>query len=147
MHADDKNRNAKLPRKTTFAEAHADMSRYLEEDCYCPGEIYDTSGFFYMVVKPDEECVLCEQTDGMTVVTTVDEDDAQAIIFWHDDPEHVGRIINAKRVDATENNIGILCDIARGKKPDGRKIDEFVPGHSRTNVEKLLSIADAIICD
>lgn len=28
-------------------DVHKDMERYLEYDCYCPGEIYDVSGFSF----------------------------------------------------------------------------------------------------
>lgn len=131
-----------------FAEAHSDMRRYLQEDCYCPGEIYDTTGFSFMVFDPDDECELREQTDEMTVLTAACKsrpNSPQAILFWHDEPDEPGRIIDAQRVDATENNIAILCDIARGAKPDGRKLDRFEDNHDAEDVKKLLSMCDGII--
>lgn len=137
-------------RKTTFAGAHPDMRRYLEESCYCPGEVYDRTGFSFLVFEPDGECVVREQTDTMTVVTATSRmcpDLPQAIIFWHDEPDEPGRIIDAQRFDATENNIGILCDVAKGATPDGRKIDEFVDGQQARDIARLLSMADMVIVD
>lgn len=132
--------------KRQLREAHRDMSRYLAEDCYCPGEIYGPDGFFFRVYHDDDECVIVEQNESMTVVVT-DEEKPQAIIFWHDEPDEPGRIIAAQRVDATENNVGILKAIASGGKPDGRKLDEFEPGSTRKSLEKVFSIADAIMVD
>lgn len=125
-----------------------DMERFLEEDCYCPGEIYDTTGFFYQVFSVDDECVPIERSDGMTaVVVTSDAVRPQAIIFWHDDEDEPGRIIDAQRVDATENNIGILRSIVNGGRPDGRKLDEFEPGSTSKSLKEIMSICDGVIRD
>ena len=121
-------------RMVRLADAHPDMRRYLDEDCYCPGEIYDVTGFSYLTFSPDDECVMCARTDDMTVVVTTSRmspSSPQAIMFWHDDLDSPDRIIAAQRVDATENNISILCDIAHGARPDGRKIDRFPDNHTR----------------
>ena len=37
-------------------DLHSDIARYLENDCYCPNEIYSSDGFFYQIFKADEEC-------------------------------------------------------------------------------------------
>ena len=125
-----------------------DMERFLEEDCYCPGEIYDTTGFFYQVFSVDDECALIERSDGMTaVVATGDATRPQAIIFWHDDDDAPGRIIDAQRVDATENNIGILRSIVNGGRPDGRKLDEFEPGSTAKSLKEIARICDLVIRD
>lgn len=132
--------------KMKLCEVHQDMSRYLANDCYCPGEIYGPDGFFFGVYHDDDECVLIEQTENMTVVVT-DEEKPQAIIFWHDEPDEPERIIDAQRVDATENNVGILTTIANGGKPDGRHIDEFEQGSLKRALDKVMSIVDAVIID
>lgn len=132
--------------KIRMKDVHPDMSRYLAEDCYCPGEIYGPDGFFFRVYRDDSMCEVAERTDGMTVVVT-DEEKPQAVIFWHDEPSEPGRIIAAQRVDATENNIGILASIARGEKPDGRRLDEFDPGSLKRSLNKVLSVADFVIAD
>ena len=125
-----------------------DMERFLADDCYCPGEIYDTTGFFCQIFSVEDECALIARSDGMTaVVVTSDATRPQAIIFWHDDDEKPGRIIDAQRVDATENNIGILRSIVNGGRPDGRKLDEFEPGSTAKSLKEIMSICDLVIRD
>lgn len=127
-------------------ELYYDMERYLKEDCYCPGEIYDVTGFFFKVYEGDDECAVIESNKNITVcVADLDRDDPQAIIFWHDGPD--GRILAAQRVDATDNNIDILRTIAQGVKPEGRKLDEFKPGSTRKCLDEVLSMSDAIMVD
>lgn len=143
-----------------LGEVHQDMERYLLHECYCPNEIYDVTGFSYMLFPADTECMVIEQSNDMTaVICAVSHaadgkpkwDDAQAVMFWHDDedgdnPEH--RIVEAQRVDATENNVGILRDIVRGMKPDGRKLDEYVPGKTQRDLDKLMDLCGGVvICD
>ena len=126
-----------------------DMERFLAEDCYCPGEIYDVTGFFCQVFSVDDECVLIERSSGMTAVvaTSKHATKPQAIIFWHDDEDTPGRIIDAQRVDATDNNIGILRSIVNGEKPDGRKLNEFEPGSMAKSLEEIARISNLIIRD
>ena len=126
-----------------------DMERYLSEDCYCPGEIYDISGFFYEIFKADDECVLIAESEGMTAVVATGKHESrpQAIMFWHDDDETPGRIVDAQRVDATENNIGILRSIVNGEKPDGRNIDEFDPGSTAKSLKEIARMCDFVIRD
>lgn len=119
-----------------------DMERYLQEDCYCPGEIYSPDGFFFKIFNVDDDCKVIEENEGKIAVVVRD----QAIIFWRDG-DVPGQIIAAQRVDATENNIGILRSIVRGEKPDGRKIDEFKPGSTQKALNKVMSIADAVMID
>ena len=128
-----------------------DMERYLSEDCYYPGEIYDISGFFFQIFKADDECVLIAENEGMTAVVaksgTFDNSKPQAIMFWHDDDDRPGRIIAAERIDATENNIDILRTIVHGGKPDGRKIDEFKPGSTAKSLKEIARISNLVIRD
>lgn len=94
------------------------MERYLQEDCYCPGEIYSVDGFFFQVFTVDDECRLIERSEDMTAVVATTQrggeelSKPQAIMFWHDEGD--GRIINAQRVDATENNVDIMRTIVQG---------------------------------
>lgn len=119
-----------------------DMERYLQEDCYCPGEIYSPDGFFFKIFNVDDDCKVIEENEEKIAVVVRD----QAIIFWRDG-DVPGRIIAAQRIDATENNIGILRSIVRGEKPDGRKIDEFKPGSKQKALNKVMSITDAVMID
>lgn len=134
-----------------FGEVHEDMGRFLQEDCYCPGEIYGVDGFFFQVFTVNDECRLIERSEDMTAVIATTNRGGQelpkpqAIIFWHDEGD--GRIIDAQRVDATENNVEILRTIVQGGKPDGRKIDEFEPGSLEKQVKKVLDLADAVMVD
>lgn len=134
-----------------FGEVHDDMGRFLQEDCYCPNEIYGIDGFFYMLFTVDDECSLIERGDKMAaVVCTTSNGEGiaqpQAVIVWYDG-ESPDRVIAAQRVDATENNIGILRTIVQGGHPDGRKLDEFEPGSLKKQVEKVLDLADVVIVD
>ncbi len=129
-------------------DVHPDMERYLERDCYCPNEIYDCSGFFFDLFEPDIECALVTQTEDASVVVACGEytkDSPQAIYFWHDEGD--GRIKHAERYDATDNNIGIMRDIAHGVKPDGRKFDEYEKGSTARALSEVLSISDLVIRD
>ena len=134
---------------TTLGEIHPDMERYLANDCYCPGEIYGIDGFFYMLYGIEDECRIIERSDDMTAVIAFTswhgkpDDKPQAIMFWHDDGS--GRIVGAQRVDATENNVGILRSIVLGGKPDGRKLDEYEDGKLARDVKKVLDISDAVM--
>lgn len=135
-----------------FGEVHEDMERHLQEDCYCPNEIYGVDGFFYMLFTKDDECTLIERNDERAAVicTTSNGEEIkkpQAIIVWYDDEDAPGKVIAAQRVDATENNVGILRSIVRGDKPDGRQIDEFEPGSLERQVSKVLGMCDAVIID
>lgn len=140
----------------TLGKVHADMSRYLREDCYCPGEIYDITGFFFQNYTPESACLVVAQNDERTAVVAKpwsyknkrDNEEAkpQAIIFWHDDGES-GRIVAAQRVDATENNIGILKTIVDGGKPDGRRLDEFEKGSTAKSLREVMGLCGLVIVD
>ena len=126
-----------------LADVHPDMERFLEEDCYCPNEIYDVSGFFYQLFYPDTECGIVTQTEDASVVVACGarQDRPQCIYFWHDDGS--GRIVDAQRVDATENNIGLLRDLAHGKRPEGR-LNEYEAGRMESDLKKVFSMCDAV---
>lgn len=125
-----------------------DMERYLKHDCYCPGEIYDVSGFFYQVYESEDDCeIIYQNQDATIIIADIDSNKPQAIYIWHNDCEQPGKIIDTQRVDATENNVGILVAIAKGEKPGGRKLDEFEPGSTKSALSKLMSIADCVMID
>lgn len=125
-------------------DIHDDMERYLEYDCYCPGEIYDASGFFFQVFKADEECKeLYRGVDFRnpeeTVITVVCRN--QLINFW----VRGDKIIGAERYDATENNIRIMPFAISGTLSTGENLDEFKPGETKKNLDEILGIADAVL--
>jgi len=125
-------------------DVHPDIERYLYEDCYCPGEIYDTTGFFFQVFKADEECVevyrgIDFSKPDVTVITVTCRD--QLINFWVRDD----KVYFAERYDATENNIKIMPLALIGELPTGSKLDEFKPGDTAKALKEVFSVADAII--
>ena len=113
----------------TLGQIHPDMKRYLEEDCYCPGEIYGLSGLGYQIYTIDTKCQLILQNDRRTAVIarTSNSSDPQVIVFWHDDLDSPQKIIEARRIDATINNVEVAKSVVNSYdnfyKPD--KIDEF----------------------
>lgn len=120
-----------------------DMTEYLAERCYCPGEIYDVSGFFFQIFKPEEECRVLVQghshdDEDVQVVAVICRD--QIIIIWHQD----NKIDDAIRFDATENNIKQIHEYYLGLR-NKLTLDEFEEGSTARNLEELLSYADAIL--
>jgi len=98
-------------------ELHSDIERYLAEDCYCPNEIYEPSGFFYQIFEADDICEkLAENKNTIACLSG-----NQILVFFKD----CERIVEAERVDATENNIkGILNYVKTGKMYNADKFDK-----------------------
>jgi hypothetical protein len=116
-----------------------DMPDYLQNRCYCPGEIYELNGFFYETYSGEEECyVIGENEDVMAVIAS----NQVFYIYKNDDKKTIQDIT---RVDATENNIKIIKQIIAHKKPEG-KLDRF-KDNTEQAFEHLMSMADAIIVD
>jgi hypothetical protein len=127
----------------------ADMKEYLANRCYCPGEIYSPDGFFFRIFSPDDECVQIASCPAFTAVIC----DDQIIMIWLAYEEHGGCgdemiavVIDTQRIDATDNNIKIIIDIATGNKPES-KLDEFKPGSTKKALDDILSISNFIIRD
>lgn len=121
----------------------ANMEKYLEEDCYCPGEIYDISGFFYIVFDAEEECqfVTKGKLGKSTAVVVICRD--QLITFVVNDNNE---IVNAERCDATENNIQQITDYLNGKIEKIR-LNEFNEGETVKNLTDIMQLADFIMID
>lgn len=120
----------------------ANMEKYLQEDCYCPGEIYDMSGLFFQVFKADEECRLLvngkTRTKDQTITCVLCRD--QILNFWIDSDN---KIVSAERYDATENNIKEIVNLLTGKIK--RVIlDEFEEGETAKSIAEIMKYADAI---
>lgn len=124
-------------------DVHDDIERYLENDCYCPGEIYDVSGFFFQLFKADEECKEISRgadyrNPDDTVITVVCRN--QLINFWVRDD----KIMEAERYDATAHNIRIMPGVIAGTIK-GAQIDEFKQGETAKSLNEILSMADAVL--
>ena len=133
-------------------DLHPDISRYLEEDCYCPNEIYDRSGFFYMLFPEDSPCELIEEGERFffcvaSTEKTLDADPKHVQILGFHMNESKNMIDDAIRVDATENNIGVVKRLCAGTVRDDDRFDEYKPGSTKASLEKLFSISDLIIRD
>lgn len=120
-----------------------DMTEYLAERCYCPGEIYDSTGFFFQNFDPEEECRLLvrgqshddENVQAMVVICR-----DQLIVFWYQD----NTIFDSVRFDATENNMKQLKEYYHGDRKEV-DMDEFEDGSTARNLEEVLAHADAIL--
>lgn len=120
----------------------ANMEKYLEEDCYCPGEIYDVSGFFFQIFQADEECKFLtngNSKDSDNTITCVICRN-QIINFWINTEN---KIVFAERYDATENNIKEMINYWHGKS-DKVTLDEFNKGETSKSLAEIMQYADAI---
>lgn len=130
--------------KALLKDLHKDIERYLEEDCYCPNEVYSIDGFFYMLVFADSECVLLgkyryKERNVLLVATTSGEEKEPILLtIWINDNDKVS---NMERYDLTEHNIKEIKAVLNGEK-DCLRLSEHEELVKRT--QKILSIADCV---
>lgn len=126
-------------------DVHSDAERYLAEDCYCPGEIYDVSGFFYQVFKADEECKFVAEGESrnseLFIICVICRN--QLLNFWINQDED--KVVSAERYDATENNINVMKKFISGQDTEGLKLDEFEEGSTVKALEDVLKYTDFVI--
>lgn len=122
------------------------MEEYLQNDCYCPNEIYDGGGFFYQLFYADDECKLLGKTKHDSqyykdcyIVLCKD----QIIAFGFDENE---KINFAERYDATENNIKLFKSVIEDNY-NGMKLDVFDKEKTKKSYQELFSLADMIMYD
>lgn len=137
----------------TLKSLHPDIERYLNEDCYCPGEIYEPNGFFFQVFKPEEEASLLGKAvgknnlywhEGYTGLYVLCRD--KLIEFTLDTAS--GKVLDSLMMDATENNVQIFKEICMtGHAPKNAKLDEFNKNATNKTLKEILSMADAIMVD
>ncbi len=128
--------------KIKIKNLHKDIERYLEHDCYCPGEIYSFDGFFYLVFNPDEECIKLGETDCAIYCVSRD----QVLCFYKDDSKQ--KIEDSLRYDATENNLKITKEIIKNNICGGSfYFDCFKPEEKNKQLEKVLTMCDAFMID
>ena len=123
-----------------------DMETYLEERCYCPGEIYDLTGFFFQVFKPDTPCELlisgCRRAiNGTFVIASASELVKPQIIYIEHDDGYVGSCV---RFDATERNKDQVLKFMHGEI-DSMMFDEYEDSRTEEALNEVLSVADAIM--
>lgn len=125
-----------------FKDAHPDVERYLKEDCYCPNEIYDPSGFFYILFPADNECTVIAQNEEKTALLMGSETNPYIVMLWHD-KEH---ILNAEHLDGTENNIDFAKKYTEDTLVQGKDhIDSFNPEGDRKSMEQLMSLCNGVV--
>lgn len=125
-------------------ELHKDIERYLQEDCYCPNEIYGTDGFGFRHHYADDECnKFLENKEIITCITEFANKEKMKpmiLVFF----KEKYNVVDAVEYDATENNIkGIENYIKSGKKFTE---DHFSKDWNK-GLKEMLSICDAIIVD
>lgn len=117
-----------------------DVERYLKNNCYCEGEIYDVSGFFFNVYKPEDECKpLVESNELVAIICN-----NQILIFW----KECNTIYDAIRYDATENNINIVIEYVKNISKGIEKkynLDKFKANNSDESLKTILNKVDAVM--
>lgn len=128
------------------------MEEYLENECYCPGEIYSVDGFFYQIFKAETECELigkCEIEDNylskvpfMAVISKSTRDMVQILFIMYQD----NKIKDILRFDATGNNIKLIKEVIKNNKTN-LKFNEYEKGKTEKSLKKIFEMADAIMID
>ena len=133
-------------KKMKLYEVHKDIERYLEEDCYCPNEVYSVDGFFYQLVYGDADCKVVgnykdRKNDDVTLVITASGENHDYPILlniWHTDEKVTGM----ERYDYSEANLKNIVRFFNGE------ID-IVPlteaNDLNKSVAEILSISDGLI--
>ena len=124
-------------------DIHADIERYLKEDCYCPNEVYSVDGFFYQIVYADAECELLgkyiskEADDVYLVATENSEKEPILLNIWYKNE----KVISMERYELTENNIvGMKNFWENGTMFTLSEMQEL-----KKDVAEIMSISDAIM--
>lgn len=117
------------------------MSSYLSHaGGYGPGEICDKDGHADYFEGDDACAVIAEGEDKFAVMCQHDLELPQIIVFYLS-KDKSGRIVNARRMDATENNMDLVQKYVEGKDISGMTLDKFPEGLTRAEFDKQLGIA------
>ena len=123
-----------------------DMKDYLENRCYCPYEIYDMTGFFFQLFKPETDCVVFVEGErgaihGTFVFAKEDVNSKMQIIYI----EHENNVVNdCVRLDATKNNVDQILKFMSGEI-EKMSFDEYKDTNTAESLEEIFSLADAIM--
>lgn len=124
----------------------ADMKDYLENRCYCPYEIYDMTGFFSQLFKPETDCVVFAEGERGSVHGTFvfakqgPESKMQIIYIDHRD----GVVNSCVRLDVTKNNVEQILKFMR-REIDRMSFDEYDDTKTEESLNEIFSLADAIM--
>ena len=124
----------------------ADMRDYLENRCYCPYEIYDMTGFFFQLFKPETNCTLLADGEmgelhGKFVVAKSGKNAEEQIIYIEITDN---KVVGCTRIDATENNKKEVLAFMNGEV-DKMTIDEYRIGAKKEALEEIMRTADAVM--
>ena len=110
----------------------ADMKEYLEDRCYCPGEIYDRSGIFYRVYHPNDECEILAEGKAEDLEGSFVRVGDQIIFIMHN-----GKKVDwCLSIDATENNIREVKDYMAGNV-EKMSLNEFTESNVVETVDAV----------
>jgi hypothetical protein len=130
-------------------ELHQDIERYLNNDCYCPHEVYSFDGFICMLISPDDECnslgtVNAPNYQEHDVICTTKTKYPQVVIFFIRDKDNV--CVDALRFDATDNNLNIVNNwLKTGEITIHSRFDEYKPGSTQKEINSVLNCCDAVM--
>lgn len=114
-------------------DIHKDIERYLKDDCYCPGEIYDASGYFCQIFDANESCkLIVKRPEHIAVICK-----NNIILFWIASD----KIEDSVRANATEHNITEVIDYINNKKSKMMFNDK----EYCNDIDKLMSFVDGIM--
>ena len=128
-------------------DVHKDIERYLEQDCYCPNEVYSVDGFFYQLVFADAECKVIgtypnPSGDGqVTLVITASgkkHDHPILLNIWHT----AEQVTSMERYEYSEHNLNQILRYFKGEISKVRLSEEE---ELEKSVSDMLKYADAIM--
>lgn len=129
-----------------------DFGRWLQDDAYCPGEIYDASGVFYRIFSADDKVRLLTAVECLANGEDPDSEDAKIVyreFAYVEDADCIvcvmsdeERALSAVRFDATVNNLMQVRDNAAGKPA---LLDEYSPYHNNAQAREVLEQAQKLL--
>jgi len=124
-------------------EVHKDISRYLEEDCYCPNEVYSPDGFFFVIIYDDAECKLIDtfERNGDTIyfVATYDSrNNLYLVNIWVNND----RVMNMERYEISKQNIREITAFFKGKT---ERVNLSEADKTMKELKEIMSICDIVM--
>lgn len=106
---------------------------------YGPGEICDANGdvdYF----EGDDACAVVAEGEGKLAVMCQHDFDLPQMIVFYLAGDGSGRVVDARRADATENNMELVRRHVAGEDTSGMELDSFPAGLTREQFDKQLGI-------
>ncbi|MCQ2978253.1 MAG: hypothetical protein MJ245_00450 [Clostridia bacterium] len=129
-----------------------DMEYYLQNECYCPGEIYSFDGFFYQIFDKEDKCEFIGKRGNDNILTNGDYS-LICVVAEHKDytqllmvcaNEDTGKIGDIIRVDPTENNIKLVKEVIENNKTD-LKFDEYKKGETKKQLDEIMKLSNGLV--